>query len=137
MPKQVYINLPVKDLQKATEFYSALGFVKNEQWSNQDASCMKFSDDIFIMLLTHSFYSKFTNKSIPDLTKNSSVLISLSVDSKEAVQQFADTAKSLGGDYFEADFNKQYDFLFTLEVTDLDGHTLEPNFMDTSKFPTL
>ena len=133
MPKQVYINLPVSNVAKSTEFYTALGFIKNVDWSNADASCMVFSDTIYFMLLSHEFYSKFTNKSIPDLTQTSSVLISLSFDSKEEVQKFADTAKSLGGSYFIAEPNKELDFMFCLEVTDLDGHTIEPTFMDISK----
>ena len=135
MSKQVYINLPVKDLNKSTEFYTALGFTKNADWSNNDASCMVFSEHIFIMLLTHEFYSKFTTKAIPDLIQTSSTLIALSMDSKEGVQNFADTAKANGGSYFEAEPNKGLDFMFGLEVTDLDGHTLEPFFMDMSKLP--
>ncbi len=133
MSKQVYINLPVKDLVKATEFYSALGFTKNQDWSNDDASAMVFSENIFIMLLTHEFYSKFTTKAIPDLTQTTSALIALSMDSREEVQNFADIAKANGGSYFEAEPNKGLDFMFGLEVTDLDGHTLEPFFMDLSK----
>ncbi len=133
MPKQVYINLPVKNVTKSTEFYTALGFVKNAEWSNADASCMVFSENIFIMLLTHEFYSKFTTKAIPDLTKNSSALIALSMDSREEVQKFADITKALGGSYFMAQPNEGLDFMFGLEVTDLDGHTLEPFFMDMSK----
>ena len=130
MPKQIYINLPVKDLIKATEFYSALGFIKDNNWSNEEAHVMKFSEEIYFCLCTYEFYSKFTTKSIPDLITNSSVLISLSFDSREEVQKFAETAKSLGGDYFMATPNKNLDFMYCLEVTDLDGHTLEPTFMD-------
>ena len=135
MSKQVYINLPVQDLIKSTEFYTALGFTKNQDWSNNDASCMMFSENIFIMLLTHDFYSKFTTKAISDLTKTSSALIALSMESREEVQKFADIAKTNGGSYFEAEPNKGLDFMFGLEVTDLDGHTLEPFFMDLSKLP--
>ena len=133
MSKQVYINLPVKNLTKSTEFYTALGFTKNADWSNDDASAMMFSENIFVMLLTHNFYSKFTSKTISDLTQDSSVLIALSMDSREEVQKFADIAKANGGSYFEAEPNKGLDFMFGLEVTDLDGHTLEPFFMDLSK----
>ncbi len=136
MSKQVYINLPVKDLAKATEFYSALGFTKNAGWSNEFASAMVFSEHIYIMLLTHEFYYRFTTKTIPDLTKTSSAFIALSMDSREAVQQFADIAQAHGGSYFQAEPNKGLDFMFGLEVTDLDGHTLEPFFMDLSKLPT-
>lgn len=133
MFKQIYINLPVQDLVKSTEFYTALGFTKNQDWSNDDTSAMIFSENIFVMLLTHNFYSKFTNKTIPDLTKTTSALIALSMDSREEVQKFADIAKSNGGSYFESEPNKGLDFMFGLEVTDLDGHTLEPFFMDLTK----
>lgn len=134
MPKQIFVNLPVKDLQKSTEFYQALGFTLNPDFSNEEASSMVFSENIVIMLLTHDFYTKFTSKKIPDLTQTSSALIALSMDSREAVQSFADIAKANGGDYFEAEPNKGLDFMFGLEVTDLDGHTLEPFFMDISQF---
>ena len=136
MSKQVYINLPVADVAKSTEFYTALGFTKNADWSNVDASCMVFSETIYFMLLSHEFYSKFTSKVVPDLTQTSSVLISLSFDSKEEVQKFADIAKELGGSYFVAEPNKELDFIYCLEVTDLDGHTIEPTFMDMTKIPT-
>ncbi len=136
MPKQIYINLPVADVAKSTEFYTALGFTKNADWSNADASCMIFSDTIYFMLLSHEFYSKFTSKTIPDLTQTSSALISLSFDSREEVQKFADTAKALGGSYFVAEPNKELDFMYCLEVTDLDGHTIEPTFMDMTKIPS-
>jgi uncharacterized protein len=135
MSKQIYLNLPVKDLVASTAFYEALGFVKNTQMSDTNGSCMNWSEEIVIMLLTHEFYAKFTKKTIPDLTQTSSCLISLTMDSKDAVQQFADVAKTNGGSYFEAEPNKELDFMFTLEVTDLDGHTLEPFYMDISKFP--
>ena len=136
MSKQIYINLPVKDLTKATEFYTALGFIKNEQWSSEDASAMAFSDDILVMLLTHQFYGGFTIKIIPDLDLTSSVLIALSMDTREEVDAFAKKAKELGGSYFEAEPNKGLDFMYGLEVTDLDGHTLEPFYMDLSKLPS-
>lgn len=135
MSKQIFLNLPVKNLSASTSFYEKLGFTKNPQFSNNDASAMVWSDDIYIMLLTHEFYSKFTDKSIPDLIQNSSVLISLTLESKEEVEKFAQTAKANGGSYFIAEPNKDLDFMVCYEVTDLDGHILEPTFMDISKFP--
>jgi uncharacterized protein len=135
MSKQIYINLPVKDLAKSTEFYSALGFQINPEISNEDASGMTWSENISIMLLTREFYSKFINKTIADTQKTSSCLICLSMDSKEEVQRFADTAKANGGDYYIAEINQGLDFMFGYEVTDPDGHILEPLFMDITKFP--
>jgi predicted lactoylglutathione lyase len=135
MSKQIFLNLPIKNVAASTDFYTKLGFTKNPQFSNEDASCMVWSENIYIMLLTHEFYSKFTNKTIPDLTKTSSALISLMLETKEEVEKFAQTAKANGGDYFVAELNKGLDFMLCYEVTDLDGHTFEPTFMDLSKFP--
>jgi uncharacterized protein len=136
MSKQIYVNLPVKDLNKATAFYTALGFTKNPDFSDENASAMLWSEGIVFMLLKHDFYSKFTDKKIADTNKTTAALIALSCESKEAVQAFADTARAQGGSFFEAEPNKGLDFMLGLEVTDLDGHTLEPFFMDLSKLPT-
>ncbi len=135
MSKQIYINLPVQDLIKSTTFYTALGFTFNSQFSNNDASAMVWSDTITIMLLSYDFYNKFTPKTIADTQKTSSCLITLSLDSKSEVQNFADIAKTNGGSYYVAEPNQGLDFMFGYEVSDLDGHTLEPFFMDITKFP--
>jgi predicted lactoylglutathione lyase len=136
MSKQIYINLPVNDLVKSEEFYAALGFVKNPMFSSEYGIAMAWSEEIIVMLLTHDFYQKFIgDKKIIDAKTSSGVLNALSMDSKEAVQKFADTAKEHGGSYFMADYNKQYDFMFSYEVSDPDGHAWEPVYMDMSKFP--
>jgi uncharacterized protein len=135
MSKPTFINLPVSNLVKSTEYYLALGFTINPQFSDQYVSAMVFNKHLTFMLLTHEFYSKFTSKEIADTHKTSSVLISLSMHSKVEVQKFADIAKANGGSYFMAQPNKEMgDMMFGYEVTDLDGHTIEPFFMDMSKF---
>ncbi|TXG76811.1 glyoxalase [Patescibacteria group bacterium] len=129
--KQVFINLPVSDLAKSTQFYEALGFTKNLTFSDENASSMMWSDEIVFMLLTREYYAKFLqNKAVADTTVTNATLIALTLDSREAVQQFADTAKANGGDYFIADPNKDLDFMFGCEVTDLDGNQLEPVWMN-------
>jgi uncharacterized protein len=136
MTTPTFINFPVKDLTKSTEFYTALGFTLNPQFSDQNASALVYNEHLTFMLLTHEFFSKFTSKTIGDTNKNSAVIVSLGMDSKERVQKFADTAKANGGSYFMAEPNKEMsEAMFALEVEDLDGHILEPVFMDMSKFP--
>ena len=130
MSKQIYVNLPVTDLSQATPFYEALGFIKQQAFSNELASGMKWSDDIFVMLLTHDFYKKFIKgKAIADPTKVSGVLLAISLDSKEAVQTFADTAKQNGGDYYHVDMGAPEDQMFGYEVQDPDGNGWEPIWM--------
>ncbi len=130
MANQIFINLPVSNLEKSTQFYEALGFTKNPTFSNESASSMQWSDEIMVMLLTHDFYESFLNgKKIADTHATSDVLIALSLDSKEAVQQFADVAKQNGGDYYEVDSETPADMMFGLEVQDPDGHGWEPVWM--------
>lgn len=137
MAKQVFINFPVSDLERSTKFYEALGFTKNPIFSDGNASAMTWSDDIVFMLLTRDFYQKFLNgKTIAHTLTSSAALIALTVDSREAVQQFGDTAKANGGDYFVAEPNKDLDFMFGLEVSDPDGNTLEPVWMDPNFDPS-
>lgn len=136
MGKQVFINLPVKDLAASTAFYEALGFTKNEMFSNADASCMVWSDEIMVMLLVHDFYRQFiASKNIIDAHSQSGALLALSLESRDAVQEFADTAKRLGGNYYAVAFNQGNDQMFSYEVEDLDGHAWEPIWMDASFNP--
>lgn len=136
MSKQVFINFPVSDLVKATVFYEALGFTKNPAFSDDNASALQWSDDIVFMLLTQDFYQKFLkDKTIADTKATNAALIALSVDSREAVQQFAETAKANGGNYHLAQPNEGLDFMFGLEVQDPDGNVLEPFWMDSNFNP--
>ncbi len=136
MAKQVYINLPVKDLTKATKFYESLGFKKNSTFSNDQASGMMWSDDIVVMLVTYGFYAKFLrNKTIADTQKTNGTLLALTFDSKEEVQKFADTAKQNGGDYYQIDTGVPQDMMFGYEVLDPDGNHLEPVWMNPNFDP--
>ncbi len=81
MSKQVFINLAVKDLQKSMDFYTALGFTNNTQFSDDTGKCMVWSENIFVMLLTHKKFMSFTTKSIADTKTNIAGLFSLSLDS--------------------------------------------------------
>jgi predicted lactoylglutathione lyase len=136
MTKQIFVNLPVSNLTESTKFYQELGFTKNPKFSNDSASCMVWSDTIFVMLLMHDFYKSFlSDKEIADTKQTNSVLLSLSMESKEAVQQFADTAKQNGGDYYQVDNGAPADTMFGYEVQDLDGHTWEPMWMSTDFEP--
>lgn len=136
MNKQVFINFPVSDLAKSTAFYEALGFTKNPDFSDENTSSMMWSDSIVFMLLTHDFYQKFLQgKTIADTRTTSAALVALTVDSREAVQQFADTAKVNGGNYFVARPNEGLDFMFSYEVEDPDGNVLEPVWMGPSFNP--
>ena len=93
----LYINLLVTDLAKATAFYEALGFTKNLEFSNEDASAMKYDDSLCVMLLTHGFCANFLgSKTISDAHTTTEVLNALQLDSREAVDAFFDKAIAAG-----------------------------------------
>lgn len=136
MSKQIYVNLPVKDLAKSTAFYEALGFVKQPDFSDENASGLKWSDEIFLMILQHDFYKKFLRgKDIADASTSSGVLLALSFDSKDEVQKFADTAKQNGGNYYQVDMGVPEEMMFGYEVQDPDGHGWEPMWMNPNFNP--
>jgi predicted lactoylglutathione lyase len=130
MPKQIFVNLPIRDLEKSMAFYEALGFTVNPQFTDDTAACMVISDTIYAMLLTHDKFKQFTTKQIADATKTTEVLIALSADSKEAVNEMVDAAIEAGGT--EPRDPVDYGFMFQRTFDDLDGHTWEIVWMDPS-----
>lgn len=133
MNKQIFINLPVSDLAKSMEFYTALGFSNNPQFSDETGKCMVWSDSIFVMLLSHEKFSSFTSKPIADTKTNVAGLFSLSMENVEAVNKTMTDALKAGG--IEPTEMKDYDFRQQRTIEDFDGHTWEIFFMDMSKFP--
>jgi uncharacterized protein len=138
MSKQIYINLITEDLAKSTAFYAAIGFTKNEMFSDENACAMAFSDEIVFMLLSEEFARHFDdNKQFVDQKKSVSAYYALSCDSKEEVDEFCAKAKEAGGRVYTNKYNEEVagDFMYSFEVEDPDGYILEPVFMDLSKFP--
>jgi len=134
MSTQIFVNLPVRDLKKATAFYSALGAAKNAQFSDEASSCMMFSDTIFVMLLTHEKWGLFTKKPIANARSESEVMLALSADSRKAVDKITEAAGANGG---RADVNPRQDhgFMYGRSFEDIDGHIWEPMFVDMSRIP--
>jgi uncharacterized protein len=138
MSKQIYVNIITKDLTKSTEFYQAIGFVKNQQFSGDTASAMEWSENIIFMILTEEFAKNFDDgKVMADQKKSVSAFYALTCESKEEVNVFCEKAKNNGGRVYHNKFNEENasEFMYSLEVEDPDGYILEPFFMDLSKFP--
>ena len=134
MAKQIFINLAVKDLQKSMGFYTALGFTNNPQFSDDTAKCMVWSENIFVMLLTHEKFSTFATKSIADTKNTLAGLFSLSLDSIDEVNNLMTNGLNAGG--IEPHEMRDYGFMQQRTIEDFDGHTWEVFFMDITKFPT-
>lgn len=131
--KQIFINLVVSDLQKSMNFYSALGFVNNPQFSDDTAKCMVWSDNIFLMIMNAEKFSSFTKKPIADTKNNIAALLSLSLGSVEEINDKMTAGIQAGG--IEPSEMKDYGFMVQRSIEDFDGHTWELFFMDMSKFP--
>jgi predicted lactoylglutathione lyase len=133
MAKQIFINLAVTDLAKSMDFYTALGFSNNPQFSDDTAKCMVWSESIFVMLLNHEKFTSFTNKPIADTKNTIAGLFSLSVDSVDEVNSMMATGLNAGG--IEPNEMRDYGFMQQRTIEDPDGHTWEIFFMDITKFP--
>ena len=134
MAHQIFINLAVKDLQKSMEFYTALGFVNNPQFSDDSGKCMVWGDNIFVMLLTHEKFANFATKPIADTKSNVAALFSLSTNSVDEVNTIVTNGLKAGG--IEPSKMRDYGFMQQRTIEDFDGHTWEIFYMDITKFPT-
>lgn len=134
MAKQIFINLAVADLQKSMDFYTALGFSNNPQFSDDTAKCMVWSENIFVMLLNHEKFSTFTTKQIADTKSKIAGLFSLSLESIDEVNNLMTKGLKAGG--IEPNEMRDYGFMQQRTLEDFDGHTWEVFFMDVSKIPT-
>ncbi|AZO56961.1 MULTISPECIES: VOC family protein [unclassified Mesorhizobium] len=124
MSKMIFVNLPVRDLQAATNFYLAIGGTPNPQFSNDQASSIMFSDSIGVMLLTHQHYGQFTARQIGNPKRDSQMLIALTTDSKDEVNAVIAKGVAAGG---RADPNPAQDlgFMFNRHIEDPDGNVWE------------
>lgn len=134
MAKQVFINLAVKDLQKSMDFYTALGFSNNPQFSDDTAKCMVWSENIFVMIMTHEKFAGFATKPIADTKTKLAGLFSLSLDSADEINRVMTNGLKAGG--IEPSEMRDYGFMQQRTIEDFDGHTWEIFFMDITKFPT-
>jgi hypothetical protein len=128
MPQMIFVNLPVKDLDKSVTFFKALGFSFNPQFTDETATCMVISDTIFAMLLTHEKFASFSPKPIADTSQAIEVLTCLSRDSRADVDTMVAAALAAGGTTYKQP--QDYGFMYGHGFQDLDGHVWELMWMD-------
>jgi uncharacterized protein len=129
MATLIFVNLPVKDLEKSKAFFSHLGYTFNPQFSDEKAACLVISETIYAMLITEPFFQTFVpSKTIADAHKTSEVLVCLSADSREAVDQKVQLALEAGG--FVHRPPQDHGFMYEHSFQDPDGHIWEFMWMD-------
>jgi hypothetical protein len=130
MATKIFVNLPVKNLDRSVEFFTKLGFSFNAQFTDETATCMVVSEDIFVMLLTEAKFKEFTPNAICDATKSTEVLVCLSSESREEVDKMIHKAVAAGGTTYNEP--QDYGFMYSHGFQDLDGHIWETVFMEPS-----
>ncbi|MGW7527431.1 VOC family protein [Streptomyces sp. NPDC054783] len=126
--QMIFVNLPVNDLDASKKFFTELGYTINPQFSDEKAASVVISDTIVAMLLTKPFYATFTEKEIADATKSSEVLVALSAESREKVDELVDKALASGAT--PSGHTQDLGFMYGRAFDDLDGHTWEVIWMD-------
>ncbi len=133
MKSQIFINIPVSDLEKSTQLYSQIGFAINPQFSDDTAKCMIWSEEIFLMLLTVEKFKTFTSKSIANTKSGLASIYAISVESITKVNEIADNAIKAGA--IEPKPIQDHGFMQLRTIEDFDGHTWEFFYMDLTKLP--
>ena len=133
MSKRIFINLPVNDVGRSTAFYEAIGFTKDERFSNAAAVAMKWSDDISFMLLSHDFFARFAQRPIADERERTAHIFCPAMEDRTAVDEIVAKAAAAGG---MADIGPtdEHGFMYGRNFTDPDGHVFAPFWMDMEAF---
>lgn len=132
MAKQIFVNLPVKDLEKSKKFFNEIGFTFNPQFTDANAACMIIGENIFAMLLVEKFFKGFTKKEICDATKHTEVLIALDADSRAEVDGIVQKAVAAGGSIYKEP--QDHGWMYGHSFADPDGHQWEFLYMDMNAF---
>ena len=129
MKRMIFVNMGVADLPKSRQFFTSLGFTFNEQFCDETAACLVISEEIFAMLLTHPKMQGFLPKgnTIADARKTTEMLIALSCENREEVDQLADKALAAGATAYNDPVD--YGFMYYRAFQDLDGHIWELTHM--------
>ena len=133
MSKQIFVNLPVKDLNKTKEFFSKLGFSFNKQFTDDNAACMVIGENIYAMLLVEKFFKTFTKKQISDAKKTTEVLIAIDVPSRHDVDNMVKNAVEAGASIYNEPMD--HGWMYQHSFADPDGHQWEIMYADISKLP--
>lgn len=133
MKTKIFLNLPVKDLNRSIAFFTQLGFSFNPKFTDDKATCLIIEENINAMLLVEEFYKTFTNKQICNTATTSEVLISISVETREEVDEMIEKVVKAGGSEYMK--TQDYGWMYHRTFLDIDGHHWEIFFMDESQIP--
>ncbi|MCZ7527855.1 MAG: VOC family protein [Acidimicrobiia bacterium] len=127
-PRMLFVNLPVRDLDKSVDFFTRLGFAFDPRFTDENATCMILSDQAYVMLLVEDFFKTFTTKDVCDATTHTEAILALSAGGRAQVDELVDEALAAGA----SPANEPVDqgFMYGRSFQDLDGHLWEVMWMD-------
>ncbi|UXY16912.1 VOC family protein [Chitiniphilus purpureus] len=128
MHKQIFVNLPVKNLERSKAFFASLGFTFNPQFTNESAACMLVGENIYAMLLVETFFQSFTKKPVANAHESTEVLVGLSCESRAEVDELVAKAFEAGGNVPREP--QDHGFMYGHGFEDLDGHVWELIYME-------
>lgn len=128
MHKNIFVNLPVKDLKASVKFFTKLGYSFNPQFTDDNATCMIIGENIYAMLLVEPFFTSFIPNPVSDTSKASEVIIALTCDSAEEVNEL--TSRAIAAGAIQHKEPSDIGFMYSSMFQDLDGHFWEPFWMD-------
>ncbi len=134
MATKIFVNLPVKELQRAVDFFCQLGFHFNAQFSDDNAACLMVSADIHIMLLVEKYFNSFTHKPSADARRTSEMILSISAESRQKVDELFEKALKAGGRAYGD--TQDEGWMYARGFEDLDGHMWEFMWMDKEDVDT-
>lgn len=133
MLRQIFVNLPIKDMQRSLAFFKALGLSFNKQFTNEQGACLEIAENIYAMLLVEAFFQGFTKLPVADARRSTEVLIALSCDSRAEVDALV--AKAVAAGATTPNTPVDHGFMYQHGFADLDGHQWEVFWMDESAAP--
>lgn len=128
MSTKIFVNLAVKDLNKSVAFFTQVGYSFNPQFTDENATCMIISEDIYVMLLVEPFFKTFVKKELADTSKTVEALICLSTENREQLDEIVDKAMAAGATEVKPPIDQGW--MYSRSFNDLDGHHWEYVFMD-------
>lgn len=130
--KQIFINLPVKNVEASMDFYTQIGFTVNPLFTFDDQKCMVWSDQIFVMLQTYEMFRSGNKKNLPDTQQNIIATFTLPVENLKKVNEIVENGLKAGG----AEPTPLLDegFMQVRTIEDLDGHIWSIIYLDIDKF---
>lgn len=130
--RQIFVNLAVADLDRSIAFFTKLGFEFDPRFTDETATCMVVGEGAYVMLLTKAKFAGFTSKSLVDSATQTEVIVAVSAESREGVDELADAALASGGS--TANDAMDYAFMYGRSFQDPDGHIWEVMWMDVPAF---